>query len=318
MTNEAWYEHFMAILSEKYPKKAELAQALMNLLNIEREAAYRRLRKDVMFPMHEIVKIASVWNISMDEIIGINPQKVLFQMYPMNYLHPSVEDLAIVKKRVKTIEHIQDFPNSEYFLVCNNLSRSFTARFDALYKFNIFKWAYEYSSNYKAFSYFSVPEKFRAEVDKFYKYMKNIANTCYILNNSIFENVTREILFFNSISLISDEDKELLKKDLKCLLDYLWEVASHGCFPETKNKVQIYVSMLNINTNYSYLNTGQFETCRIHAFNMYDLISTNSIMIENFKAWMQKKKRTSILISEVDERTRIEYFAKQRQIVDSL
>jgi hypothetical protein len=51
---------------------------------------------------------------------------------------------------------------------------------------------------------------------------------------------------------------------------------------------------------------------------MYDLISTNPTMIENFKSWMQKKKRTSIQISEVDERTRIEYFAKQRKLVDSM
>jgi hypothetical protein len=60
MKNEIWYDHFMNVLSERYPKESELAQILMDLLNIEREATYRRLCKDVIFPMHEIVKIAAV------------------------------------------------------------------------------------------------------------------------------------------------------------------------------------------------------------------------------------------------------------------
>jgi hypothetical protein len=318
MTNEAWYEHFMGIISERYPKKAELAIALMDLLNIEREAAYRRLRKDVIFPMHEIVKIAAAWNISIDEIIGVKSDKVLFQMHPMNYIDPSKEDMDFIKKRVKGIERLNDYPNSEYILVCNNMSRSLSAGFDILYKFNIFKWAYGYANNYETFSHLVVPEVLCKEVAKFYRSMRDVGNTCYILNSSLIEDTIREIHFFHSIFLINDEEKKLLKKSLHSFLDYLWEIASNGCFPETKNKVQVYVSMFNINTNYSYFNTGQYEMCRIHPFNMYDLISTNSGMIENFKSWMQKKKRTSIQISEVDERTRIEYFTKQRQIVDSL
>jgi len=41
-------------------------------------------------------------------------------------------------------------------------------------------------------------------------------------------------------------------------------------------------------------------------------------MIENFKAWMQMKKRTSIQISEVDERSRIEFFTTQRRLIETL
>jgi hypothetical protein len=118
--------------------------------------------------------------------------------------------------------------------------------------------------------------------------------------------------------LITNEEKELIKKDLHALVDYLFEVATTGCFPETKNKVQIYISMFKINTNYSYFNYGQKELCRVHAFNMYDIITDNSEMLKEFKVWMQKKKRTAIQISEVDERTRIEYFTKLKQLVDSL
>jgi hypothetical protein len=102
------------------------------------------------------------------------------------------------------------------------------------------------------------------------------------------------------------------------LLDYLLLVATTGCFPETKNKVQIYISMININTNYSYFYTEELKSCRIHAFNMHDICTFNSEMVERFKVWMQLKKRACIQISETDEKSRIEFFAKQRELVDSL
>jgi hypothetical protein len=41
-------------------------------------------------------------------------------------------------------------------------------------------------------------------------------------------------------------------------------------------------------------------------------------MVEKFRKWMQLKKRTSISISGMDEKSKMEYFAKQRQLIDSL
>jgi len=319
MIKKTWYDHFLDVLTEKYPKKADLAHALMDLLHIEREATYRRLRKDVMFPMHEIVQIAAEWNISLDEIIGVKSQKVLFQMHPLNYLEPSKEDLNFLRQRIRVIEQLRDYPNSEYVVACNNLSRSLVAGFEILYKFLIFSWAYEYYTDYsKTFAEIKIPEEIRKVVKSFHRTIKYVATTSFILDNRLFENVIHQIEFFHSIFLITKEEKELLKKDLHALVDYLFEVATTGCFPETKNKVHIYISMFKINTNYSYFNYGHKEACLVHAFNMYDIITNNSEMIKNFKIWMQKKKRTAIQISEVDERTRIEYFTKLRKLVDSL
>jgi len=319
MIKKTWYDHFMDVLAEKYPKKAELAHALMDLLNIEREAVYRRLRKDVTFPMHEIVQIAAAWRISLDEIIGVKSQKILFQMQPLNYLSPSKADMNFVRKKVETLEHLQDSSDSEYILACNNFSRTISFGLKNLYKFLIFKWAYEYYNNCnETLAHIKIPETLCEEVDRFHQAMKYVKNTSYILDNMIFENLIREIQFFHSIFLVTDEEKALIKNDIHALVDYLFEVANTGCFPETKNKVQIYVSMFNINTNYSYFHSSDTEICRVHAFNIYDLITSNPELIKEFKVWMQKKKRTAIQISEVDERTRIEYFAKVRELVNSL
>ena len=318
--NDKWYDYFLEILAARYPKKTELAQALIDLLCIEREAVYRRLRKDVVFPVHEIIKIASEWNISLDEMMGINMGKISFHLQPMNYLDPSQEDMETLRKRVKNIEHLKTTDNSEYMVVFNNLSRSLSAGFEHIYRFNIFKWAYQYRNDapHLTFSQVILPEEVRHEVSEYYQCIKHVKTTSYVLEHMLFEYLVRDILFFHSILLITDEEKELIKKDLHALLDYLLEIANTGRFPETGNKVQVYVSMINVNTNYSCFYTDQLKTFRVHAFNLYDVYTFHSEMVEHFRTWMQLKKRTSIQISEVDERSRIEFFAKQRQLVDGL
>jgi hypothetical protein len=41
-------------------------------------------------------------------------------------------------------------------------------------------------------------------------------------------------------------------------------------------------------------------------------------MVNTFRAWMQLRKRTSVQLSGMDEKWRIDFFKKQRQIVDML
>jgi hypothetical protein len=118
--------------------------------------------------------------------------------------------------------------------------------------------------------------------------------------------------------MISDNEKGLIKNDLHSLLDYLGEVAAIGCYPETQNKVNLYVTDLNIDTNFSYVFTNQMSICFVHVFDKFDIYTHDVEMAENFKQWIRLKKRSSIQISEVDDRSRIDYFAMQHQIVDRL
>jgi len=87
-----WYDNFIELLYKRHPKKQDLVQELMDLLYIEREAVYRRLRKDVVFTANELAKIAIDWNISLDDIICINTDTVSFQMRKLNYINPSKQE----------------------------------------------------------------------------------------------------------------------------------------------------------------------------------------------------------------------------------
>jgi hypothetical protein len=291
----------------------------MELLCLEREAVYRRLRKEAMFSVVELATIASAWNLSLDEITGVNAGQISFQLREVNYLDPSEDEIAFLRTITQALNHLKNFPSTEFMNVCNKLPRQLVANFDYLNQFYLFKWLYQYNDSEPIpFSEVIISEEKALITEEYCQAIKNVPNSSFIWDRRLFDDLVSDIHYFYSIQLINAEEKELIKKDLHNFLDYMLEIAYYGCFPETKNKVNLYVSQLSIDTNYSYSFTPEVNICFINVFEKHEIYTYNSEMATRFKTWMQLKKRTSTQISEVDERSRIEFFTKQRKLVDTL
>lgn len=320
MENNVWYDLFLETLYKKFPKRQDLFKALSDLLFIEREAVYRRIRRDVVFTAYEIAKIATEWNISLDDVIGIDSGRVHFQMREINYLNPSEEEMKFLWAVIQGLNNIQNYYDTEFMDIGNKLPRQLLAGYKYLNQFYLFKWIFQYSHNTEVIPFsHAIESKEKAHLtSEYYKAIKTVPNSNFIWDRKIFENMISDIRYFVSISMITVEEKNLIKKDIHDLLDYLFVVANEGFYPETKNKVNIYVSELNIDTNYSYTFSKEANICFVHVFEKLELYSYNPQMVLFFKDWMQLKKKSSVQISVVDERCRIEYFNKQRQIIDEL
>jgi len=320
MEHNVWYEVFMKIVLNKYPKRTQLVQVLMDLLSLEREAVYRRLRNEVSFTAQEVVTLASTWNISLDEIMGVNIGKISFQMRMMNYLAPSEEEVAFLRLVIHSVEYLKNFPTTEFMDICNTLPRQLLAGYNNLNKFHLFKWVYQHGNDTEVipFAKINVSKEKMKLTEEYYRAVKQVPNTNFIFDAKIFNYLINDIKYFCSIYLITEEEKELIKKDIFDLLDYLQEVANNGRYPETQNKVNLYISQLKVPTGYSYTFTPEGNVCYIHVFDKFEIYSFHSEMVTNFMSWMQLKKRTSIQISEVDAKSRIEFFTAQRQLVESL
>ena len=320
MNELTWYDIFIESLHEKYPKKNQLVQELINLLCIEREAVYRRLRKEVAFPAHEIVKIAITWNISLDEVTGINSGLVPFKLMPINYLNPTKNEMKNFQNRIRNLAHFIAFHNAEHMEVGNKLPRAFSTSFPLLYKLKIFNWDYLYNTDEtnNRFSDIVVPEGIIQEVQNYRETVKKTNLTNFILDQRVIEYIVRYVQYYYTILLITNEEKESIRNELHAMLDYMNDIANKGHYPETDKRVNLYISQIHNNTNYSYYYSEEFKSCTVHAFGKFDLCSYNPELVTNFRNWMNLKKRASIQISEVNERSRIEFFSKQRQVVDTL
>ena len=317
--NNVWYNIFLEELYKRYPQKPALIEALMGLLSIEREAAYRRLRKDVMFPVEEMVKIAASWGISLDEIIGIPSNEVSFKTKLLDYVTPSNKELENMQRTVRWCRSLKEVPDLEYLEACNKLSRSLSSGFSFLRRLELLNWMHQHGSEeVLPFSQTAFSPQAAELSTEYNRCMKNLATVSYIWDEMLFHHIVRNIRYFRSIELISNEESDLIKGDLLNFLDYMSKVAEKGCWLETGNKVNLYISHINIETNYSYFYSEEVKLCMVHAFVKNEIYTTNPMMIENFKRWMQLKKRASVLISEADERSRISFFREQRELVEKL
>ena len=315
-----WHDYFIEALYARYPKRPQLVEALMQLLVIEREAVYRRLRKDVMFSINEIEKISSAWGISLDEMTGSHSGKITFQMQPLDYLNPSAEEIKFLQHIIQSISEQKDYPDTEFMDICNKVPRQLHSGYKYLNLFYLFKWMYNYGNEIKTvpFSNIVLSEAKNKITNDYYKAIKNVPNSSFIFDRLLCEHLVAEIQYFNSIQLITDEEKEFIRQDMYDLLNYMAEIAVNGCYPETQNKVNFYISQLIVDTNYSYVSTSQAKICFIHVFDKYEIYTYNSEMLENFKTLMQLKKRASVQISGVDEQRMHEFFSNQRRMVAAM
>ena len=315
-----WYDCFIDTLNKRFPKKQDLVQELMDLLYIEREAVYRRLRQDVIFTAHEMAKIAATWNISLDDVVSVNAGTVSFQMRKMNYINPSEDDMQYLQMVIQGIHNANKFPSTDMMDICNKLPRQLLAGYPYLNQFYLFKrlYQYGYDKDVVPYSQIIISEGKAELTEEYYRAIKQVPTSNFIFDRKLFDYLVSDIQYFFSIEMITPEEKLLIKQDLHNLLNYLLDVANKGYYPETQKKVNIYISNLHVDTNYNYVFTPEITLCFIHVFEKFEIYTLNAEMAVNFRSWMQLKKRSSIQISEVDIRSRIEYFAKQRKLIDTL
>ena len=84
------------------------------------------------------------------------------------------------------------------------------------------------------------------------------------------------------------------------------------------NDVHIYVSQINFEATYSYLETSTLQLSLIRVYSINSLTTQDVQMFQSLKEWIQSLKKFSTLISESGEMQRIQFFNQQREIIDAL
>lgn len=94
MKNEMVNE-LIGVMRERIPKGSNLANSLMEILCMGKEAIYRRLRGEVAFTFEEVSLISQHLGISLDKIVG---RRMLNDtMFDLNLLHTGTRSRAITK-----------------------------------------------------------------------------------------------------------------------------------------------------------------------------------------------------------------------------
>lgn len=306
-------------VKEKLPSKDNLANALMDILYIGKEAIYRRLRGEVPFTLAEAAVISRKLGISLDKMIGVSfRDNAVFDMNIVSSEKPFEAYYSILEKQVDLFRSVKEDETSEIGTSSNIIPQTLSLKYNMLSKFRLFKWMYQNENiKCKHFEEMEIPQKMVEKQKEYSDLVSHIHSVDYIWDNMIFSHLVNDIQYFCSIHLITDEDKDLLKKELFLLIDEMEELSACGK-SKAGNDVKIYISNINFEATYSYLDTSSTQLSLIRIYSINSITTQDQEMFRGLKEWIQSLKKFSTLISESGEMQRIQFFKQQREIISTL
>lgn len=321
MNTERINQVLLNAIKQRQTEETTILETLMNVLHLSKEAAYRRLRGDVIFSLQEAILITESLQLSMDQIFNPKPKQLTFELRPQRFYFE--EELRSEYKPLEdfldSLKIIAKQPESEFAISSNTFTLFPGHLFYQIFKYSTFKYMYENENihNLKPFKEINVPESFfRLNKDIVYETM-NIKETSYLFYSRLFSDFADEIRYFRSIHLMDNEDIDLIKVDLNKFVDMIEELTRKEHF-ETGNKVNIYISNVRFDTSYSYIVSNTYILGMIGAFSVNHLTTASEISLRKIKERIQALKRVSELISGSGEMKRIQFINEQRKIIETL
>jgi hypothetical protein len=302
------------------PKNLKPIEYLIELLEISKESAYRRLRGEIPFTLREISKLSLDLNFSIDELIAKPCEsRVLVNMQTDPNNNPSTIFMQKFEQYYNFLLHLETNPNVETVLTLNHIPPIASIYFKNLFQFFYFKWLHQ---NHEAsiklhYSDVIIPEEIEALRKKVKFSVVNCTNKItLILDSDFFASLINEIQYYHKRRLIHDEDFAKMKNDVLSFIDLMEDWARTGTFGQHA-KISMYLSPMNIETNTSYFKYDGGETSFIHTFSFYSISSGHPAICEKHKKWIHSVKKYATLITQSNELIQSEYFDKQRELVHS-
>lgn len=307
-------------IKEILPENINISGFLSDLLSLNQSAVYRRLRGEIAFSFFEIYLIAQKMGVSIDYLAqSASSESIIFEYIQQKFHETGGNSDRKPNKFEQVLGNIlSDYSSSTFELAHNLFPQVPTHMFYHLSKYNSFKWAYNNNDlpnmPYKKIEYpreiFEMHKRNNMETMK-------IKYTSYIWDYTIIEILIREIKYFADINLIDSEDVAILKEELYEFLNYVSDLTIKGTFP-TGNRVDIYISSLNSDAAYSYMQNSRYQLCIIGVFDLQYVISTDSVAVDIMKGKILSLKNGSTLISGSNEKYRLSFLKEQYRLVDTL
>ena len=310
----------MSAIQSKIPQRAALANTVTELLDIDKDAVYRRLRGEVSFTFTEMATIAKKLGVSLDGVVGIDSaQSKPTQVVMTKHVNPTAVDYKIFKDYVDLLKFIKDEPDTKFMESGNSISRNIIFDYDYLTRLYVFGWsqASSFGSDLK-FHEIVIPEPFRVLQKNCCLYSRHIKSTQYVWDRSIFQRLVDNIKFSARIRQINDEDIAAIKVELTQLINRLEKLADTGRHEDTGNEALIYISDLYLETSYSCIESKNLRVSLFKAFLLNLSSALDAEVFNEVSTWIRALQKMATLITVSGEKTRTEFFNSQRKIVNTL
>jgi transcriptional regulator with XRE-family HTH domain len=313
--------HLQSILFSRVkallPSNISIAEYLADLLLISKDSVYRRLKGEKQLSFNELAKVATAFNISLDELFNLGEGNVIFHGQFVNSANFRLE--SYLGSMLENVDLITRYDDKELFYICKDIPIFYYLMFPEIAAFKFFIWTktqmqFEEMKNNK-FSFNILTPALQELCQKISSSYVQIPGT-EILNADNILNDLRQLDYYRDTGMFEN------KEDLALLYNKLAEMVAHmelqaaagqkflpGKSPEPgAGVIKVYVNdfFVGDNTIIATINGSRIVYLNHTAINF---ISTASREFADYNYdFIQNIIKKSALISVVGERDRKKFF----------
>lgn len=323
MKKKDLHDIFIEELYKKGLKRVDLINQISDILKLEKESIYRRMAGKVNFSVREMGILAKAMNISLDSLLynETNCEWLPF-MFESPLTLSSMDSLFdMMDSYLIQIKDINREDSSETGNVYNALPLEFFIYSPLITKFMFFKWGSYFiqSEEFDNFSDWKLPyklSKLAETYDELYKFQKAF----YIWDSSLIWSIAREIKNFHKMRIISTQDKNDIKEELKEILSKIEKTLNGTYVPRftLPSEAAFYVSTINMGFTSCYFTSGEKHLALFQTNFCFSFIKNSEISFKKIKEWIKSFCQISTLLSGSGRIERRLFFDKQYEIIDEV
>ncbi len=320
MLTQELNNNLIEAIRDKLPPGANIANRLMDMLFIGREAVYRRLRGEVPFTLSEAAVICRKMSISLDSVAGGGDKG--FAVVDVHF-GKNQESISAYKDTLnyflRSYMQLGGDGSAQIHAAANSLPFMLYLGYDNLSKFMLFKWLYQRGALAPGLGFcdFEVPTDILKLHRQYIEAVRNINHGSCLFDYQLFDYLIGDLRYFSNIGLLRRENMDVIKEDISVMIDELESIAVKGCFQSGK-EFQLYISSVNFDATYGIVSgeNARLAFLKICGVNMVS--STEMKLYEQLRVWIESLRKFSTLISQSGEMQRIMFFNRQRTAIANL
>ena len=328
MQNDNLQHQLFGYLKEQLPAHLSLINELGDLLNLSADSVYRRIRGEKELTLSELKKICVHYQLSLDQLLEIHTDAVLFHAPETNSL--SLDFDEYLKDMLRQFKYFNSFDKREMNYLCKDSTLWNFYLFPELAAFKTFFWSktinkdahlYDKSFSYEEFPYsacFNTGQQILREYNKI--------PSLELWNQESLHSTINQIAYYRDAgNFRTNDDFELVLSSFHKMIDHLKLQTEKGVkfMPgdtdvSYKAPIQFYVNELILGNNTMVI-TLDSEILTMVSYSVLHYLFTKNVkfsskVLESFETLLSR----STLISKSGEKERIRFFNMLRQKINAV
>lgn len=311
-----YQKKFFDIIEKRNNQSYNIHHDVMEILDIKRGAAYKRMNGATALSLEELIKLADHFNVSLDAIF--RSDKYISFFHPFVHKERTTMDVFLnqFRKFIDPLKSVTSEP-VELSYLANELPVFYYFGHKYIFNFLMSVWRHlhwdEVNLNIESNpDYEKQANQFKDEILNNY-YGHKVTE---IWNSNMLNNLYQQVIFCVTIRAFQKSEYiQLLINDISNLIQHLRHVSTQGVKSIKGSQIEGSELKIYLNDFGNYLNIVQFgSTAFKSTFVGYDypqfIVSHNRQFYDFSTTWINKLKKRSVLISSEGYQFRELFFVK--------